>query len=609
MLNFHRNNLHQASSPYLQQHQNNPIHWQEWNTEVLEYAQKNHKIILVSIGYAACHWCHVMARQAFSYQASADFLNTYFVCIKVDREQRPDLDHYCMSFIQETQGQGGWPLNIFMTPEGKPFFAITYVPVEPQFGRPAFLELLHFIKTEYEHNQNSPDYLPHPYSQEGKVEEPQLIFLLKKNFSSPSSGPQFPPHCTILFLLHYYEQNPDAELRQIMEALLDKMATSGLHDHLQGGFYRYCVDETWTIPHFEKMLYDQAMLLWVYSTAYKIISKPTYKIVAEKVICCLEETFADAGLYYSSHDADTDHEEGATYLWTKEELEKNCSPDEFKQFFDVYELMKSGNGELGVAAKKNHLIKKKLRFLPETEKKLLTLRKRRVQPFVDKKQVTSWNALLGIGLLMASRYLPHPLAKVQAENLFKALWEKHFIQGKISHSSWGEKIQSGEFLEDYAGLLLFATYLSEENEQYLQYVETLFPLLLEFKEKQRIENSKWIESKTDDFPSLPASEFDHPIPSSVSLAEMAELRASIILGKPYQEKSYRPALSSDFYNLMAFMSQGNWHCLHTPHALLWKQLPLNSLQIKSAFIQDCYQQRCIPFKDLMALRESLRRSA
>src|SRR3989338_2767341 len=236
-----------------------------------------------------------MAQEAFSHQEIADYLNKHFVSIKVDREQRSDIDHYMMSYIQETQGQGGWPLNVFLTPDGKPFLALTYVPVLPSYGLPGFLGLLYEVKKTYsEYPGEIPAYQLHLHKEES-FKEPEIIKIIKQNFTGSGFGfgPQFPPHNTLIFLLYYYEGSKDKEIKEILGAFLESIANRGLHDHLQGGFYRYCVDDSWTIPHFEKMLYDQAMLLWVYSLAYKILKKQEYKVIAEKIISCLEETYRD----------------------------------------------------------------------------------------------------------------------------------------------------------------------------------------------------------------------------------------------------------------------------------------------------------------------------
>ena len=314
MIQFNRNNLAKSSSPYLQQHKNNPIWWQEWSEEMLEYAKRENKLLLVSIGYSTCHWCHVMAQEAFSDREIADYLNNHFVSIKVDREQRPDIDQYCMHYIMQTQGQGGWPLNVFMTPDKQPVYALTYASTQPKHGMPGFITILKAIKVGLT-QEHSHDFTP-GYEKGEEIPQQKLTAAIEQNFDREfggfGHGMKFPPHCTLLYLL-YAEEEECA--KEIVQNTVDAMALGGLHDHLQGGFFRYCTDRDWTIPHFEKMLYDQAMHLWVYSAAYHRYKKSEYKAVAEKILQCLAETFEEDGLYYSAHDADTNHEEGLTHLW------------------------------------------------------------------------------------------------------------------------------------------------------------------------------------------------------------------------------------------------------------------------------------------------------
>ncbi|MBI2151599.1 thioredoxin domain-containing protein [Candidatus Woesearchaeota archaeon] len=597
MLNFQRNNLDNSTSPYLQQHKDNPIYWQEWNEETLDYAKNNHKIIFVSIGYAACHWCHVMAKDSFSNLEIAKFLNQYFVSIKVDREQRPDIDSYCLSFIQQISGQGGWPLNVFFSSKIKPIFALTYLPSTSPPGFPSFLNLIHQLKEMSNDKEQmkklSIDYeIPLAIFQ--SIKEQDLFNSFKESFipytSSFSEGLQFPPHNTLLLLLHYYDLKKDKEILTIILSLLDVMAKRGLHDHLQGGFYRYCVDSNWTIPHFEKMLYDQALLLWVYSAAYKISQNAVYKTITEKIISCLDNSFFDSGLYCSSLDADTNHHEGLTYLWSSKELKQILTEKEFSSFKSLYEISEEGNFE-----GKLHFIKQDLSFLPEIENKLLSLRKKREQPSIDKKKITSWNSLLGIAFLIAYRYLNNTSAKAKSELLFKNLWNKHYLEGKVRRSSLDNKIQEGEFLEDHAALLLFATYLSEEDEIYLLKTRELYSTIFKFNK------SGWKESLNLDFKLVPASIFDHPLPSSTSLAELAVLRSKIVLGEEYKPQNYRSPLNYDFFNLMVLLSSGNFHLIHTPYHLAWKNLPLNSLQIKNKIIQDCFAKNCQIFSDTTQL--------
>lgn len=593
MLNFKKNNLAKATSPYLRQHKDNPIYWQQWSKEVLEYAKNGDSAIFVSVGYATCHWCHVMAHEAFSNEAVAGFLNEHFVSIKVDREQRPDIDNYMLLFMLETRGQGGWPLNVFLTPDLKPFFAVTYVPLEPSHDLPGFLDVLRTVLEVYhQHKSGIQNYLPLVHKGE-PAEERHIIQAIKDHFITDwfGFGAKFPPYTTLLFLVSYYEKVKDPEIRGILEKILNVMAARGLHDHLQGGFYRYCVDSFWTIPHFEKMLYDQAMLLWVYSMAYKVLRKPEYRTIVEKLVVCLDDTYAD-GLYFAAHDADTDYQEGATYLWDKEELHRRLTRPQYKQFIELYEIEKNFEGKV-------HLIKKKNSFLPEIEEKLLRIRKKRKQPFIDRKLLTSWNAFIGIGFMLAYRSLDVHALKAKAVWLFKKILERHYRKGVLYHSSYEGSLQEGEFLEDCAAMLLYATYVYEETGKYKEIIEQLYRKLGTFYVQH------WIESKSNDFIETPAQTFDHPLPSSTSLAEMAQLRASIILGKEYAPVDYKQPLQHDFFNLMVFIRNGNWHVLHTPHTIAWNLLPMNCLQIHDTKLRDCYGQKCREFKDVSRLLASL----
>ncbi len=592
MVDFNRNNLDKSSSPYLQQHKDNPINWQEWSKEVLDYAKKNKKIILVSVGYSTCHWCHVMAAEAFSNKEIANYLNKYFVSIKVDREQRPDIDNYMMSFLVDTQGHGGWPLNVFLTSDKIPILAVTYVSVIPKYGMMSFIDLLHFVKNELDKNR-APNFMYIPKSRyKESVEENDLIKLMQDNFDSDYGGfgfgMKFPPHNTLLFLISYYEKTKNKTAKEIIETTLVKIATGGLHDHLQGGFYRYCTDRQWEIPHFEKMLYDQAMLLWVYSAAYKVFKNENYKIIAEKIIKCLQETFEEDGLFYSAHDADTEHEEGMTYTWTEKELKEHLGKD-FNEFSETYALIENFEGKI-------HLVKKKNTLLPELEAKLLRIRKNRRQPFVDRKIVASWNALTGIGLLMAYRYLGNEAAKLKSRKLFQRLLEKHYVGGRLFHSSLGASVQKKEFIEDYASLLLFATFLYQEDFNGREIIEELHGGLMKFNK------NGWIESSADDFQEIKAQTSDHPTPSSNSLAEFSRFMAELILGKAeYTQIEYDSPLEHDFFNLLVFIKNGNWHELHIPKKIEWDELPLNSIKLFSEKIQDCYNQKCTEYKSIKEL--------
>lgn len=582
LIDISRNNLDKSRSPYLRQHADNPIHWQEWSKEILTIAKQEQKKIFVSIGYSTCHWCHVMAKEAFSNQEIAQYLNKHFISIKVDREERPDIDQYFMSFIQSTTGRGGWPLNVFLSPESEPIIAFTYMPVERRYGMPAMLDLLQSI-------QNTGKIIPFTVTYDAtKAKETLLDSLLKAILSTYDDiyggfggGNKFPSASTLLFLISYYERYKDDSVKKIIEHTLFMMMTRGMYDHLQGGFFRYCVDRKWTIPHFEKMLYDQAMLLWTYSWGYQVFKQEAFRSVIKGILRCLQESFVEDGLYFSAHDADTNHGEGSTYLWSYEELRDVLTPLELSYLMEHYEISEKGNFE-----GKNHLLRKSIGDYGIVEEKLLKLRKKREQPFMDRKIITSWNALTGIAFVMAWRAVGDRSLLNQAELILNKLLQKHVDGTVLAHSSYEGALQRQEFLEDVAALFVLATYIFEEKRSNKSVLLWLRKKVNEFND------GGWFESSSRDFYKVRALDFDHPFPSSVSLVTMALLRCSILLKEEYQSVNYRSYSGNEFYNLCAFISNGHWHCLHNPHIFSWSNVPLNTIQIRDTSYSDCFEGMC-----------------
>jgi uncharacterized protein YyaL (SSP411 family) len=332
------------------------------------------------------------------------------------------------------------------------------------------------------------------------------------------------------------------------------------------------------------MLYDQAMMMWVYSQGHYLLKKEYYKEVVLKIIKCLDETFAKEGLFYSAIDADTNHVEGATYVWSAEELNSFLLSDEIEEFQTVYFLGKGGNFE-----GKHHLIKKEEKMIPKVEDHLLKKRKQRTQPLTDKKIITSWNSLIGIGFVMAYRYAGYETGLVRAEKIVEKLKEKHFIGNKLIHSSIGNELQKESFLEDYASFLLLLTYLEEETGKYTELIETVKLELLKFKQEG------WVESIENEVGTIKSPTQDNPIPSSVSMAEYALLRLKVLKKEELLPIEYTTPLQKDFFNLISLTAQGNVHQIQGPEKLDWKLLPLNIMQIKSGLKQDCFKQTCTPF--------------
>ncbi|MCK4516468.1 MAG: thioredoxin domain-containing protein [Spirochaetaceae bacterium] len=620
-MDFLRNNLISASNPYLRQHKDNPVWWQEWNPQTLEYAREHDKPLLVSVGYSTCHWCHVMAQEAFSDPECAELLNREFVSIKIDREQRPDIDQYLMSFLVATTGSGGWPLNAFLTPDGHPFFAMTYASTEARFQTPAFPDILRQVREFYDERKGdiepfevaageSPAARTEPVlaitdssdddELAGTVGELQGAF--DRGFGGFGSSQKFPPHSTLLFMLYAAagagEDTGKALLAMATETL-DAMMTRGMHDHLQGGFFRYCVDRNWTIPHFEKMLYDQAMLLWNYSLAGRLTRGSGYKTTAEGIFRSLEETFRIGDLYAAAHDADTDHHEGETYLWSLKEVTAALNEAERDALLRVYDVSQSGNFE-----GKNHLVRRLApgyendprvprhrrpdpAVLRSAEGKLLAIRGSRPQPFRDEKLLTGWNALVGCGLVAAHRYLGLPGTLHRALEIARSLLDGFMGDGRLGHAAINDTEQREEFLSDYASAALLLAMLGEETSEFAKEAGTLASAMLRFRR-----DGHWFESDNRDFRPIPAQAFDQPVPSGMALAQGVLLRREIGAHANTLPQAFTDPLAHGFQNVSALMSRGYFHVVESPEPVSWDRLPANTIQIRGRNDVSCYRGAC-----------------
>ncbi|MBE0667824.1 MAG: thioredoxin domain-containing protein, partial [Bacteroidales bacterium] len=358
-----------------------------------------------------------------------------------------------------------------------------------------------------------------------RAEEESLIATLAEYFDAENGGfgnsQKFPSHSTLLFLLYQLSVEDKVPVREMCVKTLNAMRMRGLNDHLQGGIFRYCVDSEWTIPHFEKMLYDQSMALWIYSLAYRVLGNPHYKAMSESIIRCLEESFEQDGFFITAHDADTGHEEGATYIWSIKELKEAMGADEFTAFAEAYHISEEGNFEGG-----NHLIRKSEAFVKDTEEKLLAIRRARQQPGRDDKILCGNNALVAIALIQAGRLLTRPDLEVKAAGLVKRLMDRFWDGTTLAHSYYAGLLQRQGFLSDTAALFTSLTLLYESDPGWEPAMQTIEKYLLSFRDGE-----KWIESDAADFRTVYASSFDHPVPSGVSLAEFGLIRAAVLKGK------------------------------------------------------------------------------
>ncbi|MFW5693699.1 MAG: thioredoxin domain-containing protein [Alkalispirochaeta sp.] len=600
-----RNTLDQAASPYLRQHADNPVWWQEWSEATLHTARETGRPLFVSVGYATCHWCHVMAAEAFSDTAVAAALNRDFICIKVDREERPDIDHFLMQFLLVTRGHGGWPLNVFLTPELKPMLALTYMPVEGRSGMPGFVEILtkvlEFYTTRRDDLQafdlwngvSETERPPAPGDAEAFTH--RLTNLVRRGdheWGGFGLDAKFPPHSSLLYLLFGVAAYRHEGAERFLRHTLDMIARRGLHDHLQGGFFRYCVDRSWTIPHFEKMLYDQAMLLWVYSQAARLFHDDRYLGIARGIVDALEETFRlPSGAYASGHDADTHHQEGATYLWSYDELAATVGDDAMH----LFEIRPGGNFE-----GRHHLVlatDPPLRAVNDAARnRLLHTRNDRDQPQRDDKVITSWNALAGIALIEAWRATGDRSLLDRAHTLYGSLKACNQLPDhRWIRSSLGSHRNNNEFLEDYAAVLLLQTYLLEDTE-----TAPDRDLLREEMQRSRqaIEQFQgengWTISRVTDLPPIPADDFDSPTPSPISLKEMALQRSALLSGEVISPPALRAEMQSDFSNLAAAVATGEWFFVERPSPPDWRAFPIHTVFLQADSTSWCFRGICYP---------------
>ena len=485
------NRLINETSPYLLQHAYNPVDWYSWAPEAFEKAQQEDKPVFLSIGYSTCHWCHVMAHESFEHPEVARLMNEVFVSIKVDREERPDIDNIYMTVCQMMTGSGGWPLNIIMTPDKRPFFAATYIPREGRFGMIGMLELLPRIKEFWTTQRSEALSLSNRItttlqrvSQDAPGEEldrPTLELAyeqLAKRFDERHAGfggaPKFPTPHNLLFLLRYWKRTGNEKALDMVEKTLQAMRRGGIYDHLGFGFHRYSTDSQWIVPHFEKMLYDQAMLAMTYTEAYQSTGKEDYGKTAREIFTyVLRDMTAPEGGFYSAEDADSEGEEGKFYLWTLEEIQRVLEGEEVNLAAKVFNIEKDGNFGEGATGKRTSVnilhLRKSLgelaselnlsqqdlqKRLEAIRQKLFAYREKRVHPIKDDKILTDWNGLMVAAFAKGAQVFVEPR---YAEAVRRAadfiLRNMRKPDGRLLHRYRDGQVGIAANLDDYAFLV------------------------------------------------------------------------------------------------------------------------------------------------------------
>ncbi len=557
------NRLQHETSPYLLQHANNPVDWYAWRPEAFAKAKKEDKPILVSIGYSTCHWCHVMERESFEDKEVAEFMNTHFVCIKVDREERPDVDQIYMEACQVLTGRGGWPLNVFLTPELKPFYAGTYYPPMPAHGRPSWLQVLMNLSHTWQHHRDKVEDQAQrlleiieksdgaTLSSRIKVEtgscpfsEERLHVIWKKLYEKGDKtnggfehAPKFPSTMALDYLMAYAYYFDNSEALAHVQKSLDHMAAGGIYDHLGGGFARYATDAQWKVPHFEKMLYDNALLAALYAKAWKLTGKDSYRIVVEETLDWVkrEMTHPEGG-FYSALDADSEGEEGKFYLWTAKEIEEVLG-QQAGEFMELYNVKKEGNWEgknilyRTVGAPGHSLDEQQLRAAKE---KLLEVRAKRVRPGLDDKILLDWNALMVRALLVAYTAFGKEEYKQMAVKTLNFIL-KNFLQPdglKLFHSYKDGRASYEANLSDYAFLIdamLMAFEVTQDEHWLMQaerYVEYVVNDFLDAKDKLFYFTS----AQQSDLPVRKKDFYDSATPSGNSVMVHNLQRLGILTG-------------------------------------------------------------------------------
>ena len=419
------NRLINETSPYLLQHAHNPVDWRTWGEEALQLAKEKDMPILLSIGYSSCHWCHVMEKESFENEKIAGLMNDNFICIKVDREERPDLDEIYMNAVQAMTGSGGWPMTVFLTPELKPFYAGTYFPPTDMYGKPGFTSIVLAVAKFYnEQRDKAESYADqvsafiNDMSEFARSDNPlskdilkalynQAVAIYDEDYGGFGSAPKFPQPTLLSFLMRYWKHDNEPKALEMVQRTLKKMAEGGIYDQLGGGFHRYSVDERWLVPHFEKMLYDNALLSRNYLEAYQITGNTFYrKIATETLDYVLREMYEQNKGFYSALDADSEGEEGKYYVWDIDEIKNMLVRNDADVFIKYYGLKTAGNFEHN----KNILqvVNPDLNIddvLMKYKGKLLEYRQKRVKPRLDDKIITSWNALMISSMAFAYQVL------------------------------------------------------------------------------------------------------------------------------------------------------------------------------------------------------------
>ncbi|MEK6408755.1 MAG: thioredoxin domain-containing protein [Acidobacteriota bacterium] len=579
----HTNKLIDETSPYLLQHAHNPVDWYPWGPEALERSRSEDKPILLSIGYSACHWCHVMEHESFENEDIARLMNENFVCIKVDREERPDLDSIYMNAVQMMTGHGGWPMTVFLTPDLKPFYGGTYYPPTDSRGMPGFPRVLTSIADSYKTRRTdilaSADAITAELKKSDRFiasNEMLTTEVLNQAFSGLAgsfdskhggfgSAPKFPPSMTLMSLLRHHKRTHSPEALNMVETTLQKMAGGGMYDHLGGGFARYSVDARWLVPHFEKMLYDNALLTRIYLYAYQETKNPVYRRIAEETLEYIIRDMTDrSGGFYSSEDADSEGEEGKFYVWTRAEVLSILGGEDGETFCDFFDVTEEGNFEHGnsilntprsleeFAAEKGGSVEEIGRIINACKRKLFYAREQRVRPGRDDKTLAAWNGLMLTAFAEAANILGRDDYREVAVRNAEFLTTQLMKDGRLLRTYKAGQAKLNGYLEDYAYVIegLLAVYEATFEMRFFTQARQLADTMIARFWDEQDGGFYFTSSDHEELITRTKDYFDNATPSGNSVSAIALLKLGLLTqGQEYSRcavtilRAMRPAMS------------------------------------------------------------------
>ncbi len=562
----HTNRLARETSPYLLQHAHNPVDWYPWGTKAFEKARAEDKPVFLSVGYSACHWCHVMERESFENDAIAEIMNRLFVNVKVDREERPDVDEIYMKAVQAMTRSGGWPMSVWMTPEGEPFYGGTYFPPDDRYGRPGFGALCERIGTLWKDNREQlvsdarrmTEYLQESVKPQGSGSEAfeeevltraatQICGAFDSTWGGFGSAPKFPHPMDLSFLLHMQARTGEERYRHVVTFTLDKMAAGGMYDQLGGGFHRYSVDEKWLIPHFEKMLYDNALLTKVYLESSLLNGEADHRRIVEETLgYVLREMVSPLGGFYSTQDADSEGEEGKFFAWDRADIGRVLGRDQGKVVSDYFGVTEIGNFEHGksalwrpnsredVAQAHDMEVSELQSLVDEARKKLFEARESRIKPGRDEKILVDWNGMMIGAFARAGFHFNDSRYVETARNAAEFCLSKMVVEGRLRRSFKDGRARFQANLGDYALLIegLIDLYQATFEPRYLGEARRLLEIT---RERFWDPESGGFFFTADDHEALIARSkdaYDGATPSAISVQVGNLFRLAELAGEP-----------------------------------------------------------------------------